>query len=361
VLVCAARGLVHAAHRLRYRRRPRAALVVGRGRTARAVTAALAERPRYGLRPVGLVEPGTARTPHPGGTGAEDGTAAPPLPVVTTLEDVAGVVARSAVQDVVFVRSPWEDPGTAALAGLLGEHGVSGWLVRPGCALGGHGPHAAPGTARPADAHLWGFSCRQLVLDCPRPRTGWRKRVLDLALVLPALVLAAPLMAACALAVRVLDGPGVLFRQERIGRGGRPFTLVKFRTVRGADPHEAATRWTVAGDARTSRIGRLLRRTSLDELPQLWNVVRGDMSLVGPRPERPYFVRQFSRAHPGYAQRHRGPVGLTGLAQVHGLRGDTSIEDRARFDNHYIETWSLWQDVRIMCRTAASLFRLEGR
>jgi lipopolysaccharide/colanic/teichoic acid biosynthesis glycosyltransferase len=110
-----------------------------------------------------------------------------------------------------------------------------------------------------------------------------------------------------------------------------------------------------------SAVGRLLRRTSLDELPQLWNVLRGDMSLVGPRPERPYFVQQFSQELPGYGERHRSPVGITGLAQVHGLRGNTSIEDRARFDNHYIETWSLWQDVRIMFHTVLSFFRLEGR
>ncbi len=110
-----------------------------------------------------------------------------------------------------------------------------------------------------------------------------------------------------------------------------------------------------------SAVGRLLRRSSLDELPQLWNVLRGDMSLVGPRPERPYFVEQFSQRYPEYGARHRMPVGITGLAQVHGLRGDTSIEDRARFDNLYIDSWTLWQDVRIMLRTASSLFRLEGR
>ncbi|UNT00176.1 exopolysaccharide biosynthesis polyprenyl glycosylphosphotransferase [Streptomyces tubbatahanensis] len=359
-LACAARALVHGLRRRRGRRSPRAALIVGRGGTARAVTAALLERSQYGLRPVALVEPAAEDAPGPP-SGADACTNPCPLPVVATLEEVARQVARSAVQDVVFVRSPWEEADTAALAGLLGRYGVTGWLVRPGCALGAHGPHASPGGGPTPDAHLWGFSCRRLVLDCPRPRTGLRKRVLDLALVVPALVAAAPVLAACALAVRLLDGPGVLFRQERIGQGGRPFTLLKFRTVRPSDQHEAATRWTVAGDTRTSRIGRLLRRSSLDELPQLWNVVRGDMSLVGPRPERPFFVRQFSQLHPGYAQRHRTPVGITGLAQVHGLRGDTSIEDRARFDNHYIETWSLWQDVRIMCRTATSFFRLEGR
>ncbi|MFI7242107.1 sugar transferase [Streptomyces qinglanensis] len=390
-LVCALRALVHGVRRRRGRRRPRSALVVGRGETARAVTAALVERPRYGLRPTALVEPGPDDAAAPGGSGSTGGSASasgsgstggsdggklpgtgrsepadgaaahPPLPVLSTPEEVAREVARHAVRDAVFLQSPWEDPHSAAVAGMLGARGVDGWLVRPGCALGAHGGHAPSGSRRPDEAHLWGFSCRRLTLDCPRPRTGLRKRLLDIALVTPALLLAAPVLAGCALAVRVLDGPGVLFRQERIGQDGRPFTLLKFRSVRPADDHEAATRWSVAGDARTSPVGRLLRRTSLDELPQLWNVLRGDMSLVGPRPERPYFVGHFSRLHPGYAQRHRTPVGITGLAQVHGLRGDTSIADRARFDNHYIETWSLWQDVRIICRTAASLFRLEGR
>ncbi|MFE0874131.1 exopolysaccharide biosynthesis polyprenyl glycosylphosphotransferase [Streptomyces smyrnaeus] len=375
VLVCAFRALVHAVRRRRGRSRPRAALIVGQGETAQAVTAALATRSRYGLRPVALVEPGpteTAGPARPDGTpDVPDAPEAPGpgddlaersrLPVATTLEEVVRDVTRHRVRDAVFVRSPWEDPNTAALAVLLGERGVTGWLVRPGCALGAHGGHALPGREQTTDTHLWGFSCRRLELECPRPRTGRRKRLLDIALVAPALLLAAPVMAGCALAVRLLDGPHVLFRQERIGQDGRPFTLLKFRTVRPTDAHESATRWTVAGDARTSRVGRLLRRTSLDELPQLWNVLRGDMSLVGPRPERPYFVGRFSRLHAGYAQRHRAPVGITGLAQIHGLRGDTSIAERARFDNHYIETWSLWQDVRIICRTATSLFRLEGR
>lgn len=150
----------------------------------------------------------------------------------------------------------------------------------------------------------------------------------------------------------------MIFRQERVGLYGRPFTLLKFRTLR-ADAHEAATRWTVAGDRGMSPVGSFLRKSSLDELPQLWNVVRGDMALVGPRPERPFFVAKFSTVHPGYEARHRMPVGITGLAQINGLRGDTSIEDRARFDNHYIDTWSLWQDLWILARTAASFFRFR--
>ncbi|OEU95709.1 hypothetical protein DB35_01200, partial [Streptomyces abyssalis] len=349
-----ARALVHGFRRVRARRRPRPALIIGSGRLARTVAGVFAEHPRYGLRPVGFVdlvsEPEEAG--HDGESGSGDDA---PLPVIAVPADVTRAVIQNTVRDVVFLNSPWEETRNALLAQDLGERGVAGWLVRPGCAVGVHGTHEG------GPSHVWGFSCRRLSLECPGSGWSWRKRLLDLVLVVPALVLAAPLLAACALAVRMSDGPGVIFRQERVGLGGGPFTLLKFRTLRPADEQESATLWSVAGDDRMSAVGRLLRRTSLDELPQLWNVLRGDMSLVGPRPERPYFVQQFSQELPGYAERHRSPVGITGLAQVHGLRGNTSIEDRARFDNHYIETWSLWQDVRIMFRTVTSFFRLEGR
>lgn len=174
------------------------------------------------------------------------------------------------------------------------------------------------------------------------------------------LLLVSPLLLVCAVALRMGDGPGVVFRQERIGRDGLPFTLLKFRTHRPADAHEAATRWSVANEQEMGWFCRFLRRSSLDELLQLWNVLRGDMSLVGPRPERPYFVAKFGQTYAGYAARHRMRTGITGLAQVTGLRGDTSIEDRARFDNAYIDNWSLWQDFCILVRTAAALVRPTG-
>ncbi len=187
------------------------------------------------------------------------------------------------------------------------------------------------------------------------------KRLFDIVVSTVVLVLLAPVFVACALAVRIETGPGVVFRQDRVGLHGRCFTLLKFRTLKPADAEESATRWSIEGDERIGRVGRILRSTSLDELPQLWNVLRGQMSLVGPRPERPFFVQQFSATYDGYSARHRVPVGITGLAQVNGLRGDTSIEERVRFDNLYIDHWSLWQDVTILLRTLAAVCRRSGR
>ena len=188
------------------------------------------------------------------------------------------------------------------------------------------------------------------------------KRAFDVTVSVLALLALLPVLLACAGAVRWEGGPGVLFRQERVGRDGRTFLCLKFRSMRPADPGESATRWSVAGDDRIGPVGRLLRRTSLDELPQLWNIVRGDMTLVGPRPERPHFVRRFAQEHPRYAHRHRVPAGLTGLAQVSGLRGaETPISDRTRADNYYIENWSLWLDAKVLLRTVGEVLFARGR
>jgi lipopolysaccharide/colanic/teichoic acid biosynthesis glycosyltransferase len=327
VAVCVGRGVVHARRRRAARAHPRSALVVGSPAAARRFAAAVAQHPEYGIRPVGIV--GSRPDGEPG------------LPVLSSAEEIHRAVIQNTVRDAVFLA---EDSN---LVTLFQHYGCTTWRV-------GGEPHDGP-----MGDHLWGYGCRRLVpLGERRGLTA--KRVLDVVLAGPALVLALPVLLLCALAVRLSDGPGVLFRQERVGQHGRLFTLLKFRTLRPADETESATRWSVAHDRRMSAVGSFLRRSSLDELPQLWNVLRGDMSLVGPRPERPYFVAQFSRIHAGYADRHRMPVGLTGLAQVHGLRGDTSIEDRCRFDNHYIDHWSLWQDVRILLRTAAGLVRPAG-
>jgi exopolysaccharide biosynthesis polyprenyl glycosylphosphotransferase len=198
--------------------------------------------------------------------------------------------------------------------------------------------------------------------EAPFRRLSWRlKRVVDIVVSACCLVLLAPVFTACAVIVRLEGGPGILFRQQRVGLDGRAFELLKFRSMRPVDLEESATLWNVADDDRIGRFGRFLRVSSLDELPQLWNVLRGDMSLVGPRPERPHFVDQFATTFPRYMARHRVPSGMTGWAQVHGLRGDTSVADRARFDNYYIEHWSLWLDLKIVVRTITVVLTGQGR
>jgi len=189
------------------------------------------------------------------------------------------------------------------------------------------------------------------------------KRIFDIVVSAVALVVLAPVLAAAAIAVRVEGGPGVIFRQVRVGRDGKQFELLKFRSICPTNEAESQTRWNVASDNRVGPVGRLLRCSSIDELPQLWNILRGDMTIVGPRPERPHFVKQFSDEVDRYAYRHRVQVGLTGFAQVSGLKGNTSIFDRARYDNFYIENWSLWLDIKIIIRTfrAVVLYRERSR
>jgi len=149
-------------------------------------------------------------------------------------------------------------------------------------------------------------------------------------------------------------GP-VLYRQERMGMDGAVFPILKFRTM-GVDSEEAGPRMTTSGDDRRTGVGGFLRRTSLDELPQLFNVLRGDMSLVGPRPERPVFIEEFKRQIPKYHLRHKVKSGITGWAQINGLRGQTSIQKRIEYDLYYIENWSLLLDLKILLRTALGGF-----
>ncbi|MER6673003.1 exopolysaccharide biosynthesis polyprenyl glycosylphosphotransferase [Streptomyces sp. NPDC000983] len=330
---CAGRALVHAVRADALLTRPHAALVIGPAATAQRVAAGVLRHPRCGVRPVGLV----AADP--------DGTET--LPVLGTGEEVERALIQNGVVDVLAVH-PSVRSERAPLLRALAASGCTVWELD------------ADSPAYASREQLAGYACRRLHMGTAPRHADFGKRALDITVSGLLLALVGPLLMVCALVLRLTDGPGVVFRQERVGKDGRPFTLLKFRTHRPVDEHESATRWSVAGEVRMSWFCSFLRRSSLDELLQLWNVLRGDMSLVGPRPERPYFVAKFSQTYPGYAARHRMRAGLTGLAQVHGLRGDTSIEDRARFDNAYIDNWSLWQDVCILLRTAAALVRPTG-
>jgi lipopolysaccharide/colanic/teichoic acid biosynthesis glycosyltransferase len=183
------------------------------------------------------------------------------------------------------------------------------------------------------------------------PRAGLLvKRALDVIAAALLLCVLSPVILALMAAVRISSGAPAIFRQLRVTGRGRAAQVIKLRTL---EPHgNSDTCWSVPMES-CSRLGGWLRVSHLDELPQLVNVLRGHMSLVGPRPERPYFAERFGATIPGYTDRDRMPAGLTGLAQASGLHGDTSLTDRVRFDNSYIEYWSPWLDLVILARTAA--------
>ena len=177
------------------------------------------------------------------------------------------------------------------------------------------------------------------------------KRFFDIVVSMILSAVSFPLWIAAVILIR-LDGAGpILYKQERVGRDGHLFKLLKFRTMKVDAERETGPVWAKPNDRRRTRIGNFLRRWNIDELPQLWNVIRGDMSLVGPRPERPHFVNQFRESIPRYMARHKIKSGLTGWAQVNGYRGDTSIHERLKYDLYYMENWSLLFDVEILFMT----------
>ncbi len=316
-------------------------LVVGGGTVAARLTQGLLEHPEYGLRPVGFVDDDPLLAPREW-----------PVPHVGPTAHLARVLDEHRIDDVVVAFGATPERDVVQILRSCDRRACEIFLVPRLFEM-----HAAGGRAE----MVWGLPLVRLRRTAFRSSSWQAKRAFDIVAAGAALAVLSPLLALVALAVKwEIRGP-VLFRQERIGLDGRPFTLLKFCSLRPADPGESAVQWNVGHDHRIGRVGRVLRRTSLDELPQLWNILRGDMSVVGPRPERPFFVDRFGEMYPRYHARHRVPVGLTGLAQVNGLRGDTSIGDRVTFDNNYIESWSLWQDVKIILQTCGQVVRAAGR
>ena len=316
-------------------------LVLGAGRVGVALADSLLDHRELGLLPVGFVDPDAL-------TAAED----LPLPLVSKdLGALSQTIAEHRVDTVVM-----------AFSGAREAHLVDTVITadRNGCAVLVV-PRLFELHADGADVErIRGVPLVRLRSDPTRRPAWWIKRAADIVLGAVGLLVLAPLLLAVALAVLLESGRPVLFWQERVGLDGHAFRLCKFRSLRPVSEVESQSTWTVAKDPRVGPVGRLLRKTSIDEFPQLWNILRGEMSLVGPRPERPGFVAQFSGEHERYWARHRVPVGLTGLAQVSGLRGDTSIRERARYDNYYIANWSLWLDVKILLMTAKEVLRGGG-
>ncbi|WP_458454567.1 undecaprenyl-phosphate glucose phosphotransferase [Methanobrevibacter sp.] len=167
-----------------------------------------------------------------------------------------------------------------------------------------------------------------------------------------AIIITSPIMIVTAIAIKLTSPGPIIFKQERMGYNGRTFMMYKFRSMKVQDPNEEKSEWTTRDDPRKTKVGDLIRKTSIDELPQFFNVLKGDMSVVGPRPERPFFVEQFKETIPKYMVKHQVKPGLTGWAQIHGCRGDTSIKKRIEYDIEYVENWHMGLDLAIMIKTA---------
>ena len=310
----------------------RRVLVVGAGRLGRAGVDKLADHPEAGLRSVGFVDDDPEKR----------GVAYRGVPVIGPTSDAARIVEENRV-DAVFLALPLD--AHRAMLSVLKDVARTVADVRVVPDLLQHI------TFRAGVEDLDGLPVVHLTQV---PLTGWMslvKRTLDLAIAATALVLLAPLFAVIAIAIRLSEGPPVLYRQQRMGLDGRPFEIVKFRSMRRGAEDESGPTWAGPEDPRRTAVGRFLRRWSLDELPQLVNVVKGEMSLVGPRPERPEFVQEFKEKFPQYMVRHRVRAGITGWAQVHGWRGNTSLSKRIEYDLYYIENWSLALDLKILWLT----------
>ncbi|WP_380172026.1 sugar transferase [Kineococcus sp. DHX-1] len=338
VLVLCARAVVYVL-RIRYRKAGRIAmrtLVVGCGGLGAQLVEHLGSG-EQGLLPVGFIDD------DPRLSAGER-----PLPVLGGIADLERLVTEQSADIVVIAYS--NVPEMVVVDVLRSCQGLPVEIF------------TVPRFWQVTNTHRFVQSVRgvplvQLRRPAFRAVTWPLKRVMDVVASTLGLVVALPVLVVCAALVRHEVGPGPLFRQERVGLDGRTFPLLKLRTMR--PDASSDVRWNAQESV--GPVGGWLRRLSLDELPQLWNVLRGEMSLVGPRPERPHFVEQFTLDYDDYLWRHRVPVGVTGWAQVHGLRGDTSISERARFDNHYVENWSLWLDVKILLRTAGQVLSAAGR
>jgi exopolysaccharide biosynthesis polyprenyl glycosylphosphotransferase len=335
-------------------------LVVGAGRVGHLVARRLQERPEFGLRPVAFLDPEPLAVengvglPVLGGEG--DGN-----------EELADTLTNSVqelgVRHVIVSFYLSRHESQLALMRRCHDLGLSVSLV----------PRLFEGVADQTSLDRLGGV--PLVTVRPSDPRGWQfalKYMLDRVFAALAIVLTAPLMLFAAVGVAISMGRPVMYRQRRLGMDDREFEIRKFRTMKteGLDTEELeladalpelmlkrdmAPGGIEKGDRRT-RFGRFLRRTSMDELPQLFNVLRGEMSLIGPRPERPEFAVRFNDAVHRYPDRHRVKSGITGWAQVHGLRGKTSLSDRVEWDNYYIENWSLWLDLKIALMTLFVIF-----
>jgi len=330
---------------------------VGARRTARRLARRLGGQPWSGTQIVGFVDAGHGRASQlrPRSRHLALHPQADPVPVLGSIEQLDELVDRARATHVVVAvsQSPQErlQPHVSQLINSdVSVHWVSvesGSLDSGALEVAALASLAEQAVLKPRKHGRGVFTWAWDHISLARVA----KRLLDISLAASALIVLAPLLVLASLAILIGAGRPVLYTQDRVGQGGRRFRIYKFRSMRCDAERETGPIWASDHDARCTRVGDWLRHTNIDELPQLFNVLRGDMSLVGPRPERPTFVEHFRQNIPDYDLRHAVQGGMTGWAQVHGWRGRTSLRKRIQYDLDYIERWSFWLDVRILFMT----------
>jgi Undecaprenyl-phosphate glucose phosphotransferase len=310
----------------------RVALIIGTSVQARRLLARLVWYRHLGFRVSGIFfTDGQALDPEPADA-----------PVLKTREEVQRLVCEGTA-DMIFITLPLQESSRLGeIQQWLGDEPVTVYYVPD------FGEFAK---LRGSVEEFDGF---QIISLQSSPLDGWNallKRTVDITVGGIALLVFAPLMALIAVAIKLTSAGPVFYRQERMGLDGKRFQMLKFRTMMPDAERLTGPIWAADDDPRVTRLGRLLRRTSLDELPQLINVLRGEMSLVGPRPERPPLIEEFRKSMPNYMLRHKVKAGMTGWAQVNGWRGNTDLKTRIAHDLEYIENWSLWRDLKILSAT----------
>lgn len=337
VLIFLGRALVltYEKHLYRRGRELRNVLIVGTNQLAQELALRMTSQPALGYRLVGYVSQPDERI---------ESVVTPRLGIPG---DLPAIVDGHRVETILVCLAPGQKEELRRLFALLEGKSVQ-ILLQPEV-IG----------ITPARLRIEEMFSTPLIGVKDLPMSAWSriaKRTFDILFSVFVLLLFAPFAAVIMVLIRMESGPPVLYRQRRVGLEGEEFDLLKFRTMRVDAERESGPTWTKRGDPRVTRIGRLLRRFSFDEIPQFINVLRGEMSVVGPRPERPEFVDQFRNYVPKYLERHRLKTGLTGWAQVNGLRGEVPIAERTKYDLYYIENWSLKLDLRIIFKTLYTIF-----
>jgi exopolysaccharide biosynthesis polyprenyl glycosylphosphotransferase len=336
LLITLGRLLVGVLQRTVQGRHPDRMLLVGTGEVARMIHQKTVQSPHLGYRVIGFVN------------GHEGDREIAGVPVLGSQADLGRILAENHVEDVVITLPEATHDQLLDMISICESHHASVRIFPDLFQI-----IASELTIGDLDG-LPLLAVRDVALR------GWKltvKRAMDIAASAVGLTVLSPFMLLTALLIKLTSKGPVFYAQERVGLDGKPFPMLKFRSMRVGAESDTGPVWATKDDPRRTWLGTFLRKTSIDELPQLINVLVGDMSLVGPRPERPVFVEQFKQVVPRYMERHQEKAGMTGWAQVNGLRGETSIVERTKYDLYYIENWSLLFDIKILVRTALNAFR----